>query len=208
MLLIFLGSTGGSLVKRVKVCWPGTPSTTSLPRQVVAADEFLGRLGEQLVGIGLGLREDLGILDYVEGEDLGGAVLQPQFHPAKGKLPDIDTPDDLRSWHIYASFQRLGRASRICGADSLSQSGLGRYGETRQIWLQPTVTNLGSTVRPGPPTGLPRSCTAGILAGRSVWRQPLRTIVRSRRVEETTRLGKSRRFVFYARVATPGSNSY
>ena len=71
-----LFSTGGSLTKRARPLWPGTLMATQVALDLVARQELLERLAGQLVGVGVGLAEDLGMLDVVErgGDDL------PVFH--------------------------------------------------------------------------------------------------------------------------------
>ena len=53
-----------------------------------ASDDQLGR-------VGVGLREDLGILDVVEGldDDLVGVVVCPATHRLQGALSNVDSPN-------------------------------------------------------------------------------------------------------------------
>src|SRR5262249_23706484 len=61
--------------------------------QGVVGQELLQRLADELVGVGVGLAEDLGILDVVEGggDDLAVDLLQSDR--LEGTLPQVDAPD-------------------------------------------------------------------------------------------------------------------
>ena len=91
MSAIFFSSTGGSLTKRARPLWPGTLMATMSPLRCVARQELLERLARQLVGVGVGLAEDLGVLDVVEGGGGRNAVdhLQPSAlrRSGRGRCP-------------------------------------------------------------------------------------------------------------------------
>ena len=84
------------------------------PREGVARQELLERLAGQLIGVGVGLAEDLGMLDVVEG---GGDDLAVDFLEAdglEGALAEIDAPNaDWLNWHeSYLPPVRGGRRFR------------------------------------------------------------------------------------------------
>ncbi len=65
----------------------------------VARQELVERLAGQLVGVGVGLAEDFGMLDVIEG---GGDELSVDHFKADGleaALPEIDAPDAGLHWH-------------------------------------------------------------------------------------------------------------
>ena len=73
MSAIFFSSTGGSLTKRARPLWPGDADGDDVALDGVAREELLQRLAGELVGVGVGLGEDLRVLDVVEG---GGGELR------------------------------------------------------------------------------------------------------------------------------------
>ena len=99
MSAIFFSSTGGSLTNRARPLWPATlMATMSLP-ELVARQELLQRLAGELVRVGVGLGEDLRVLDVVEGG--GGGLAVDEFQPQglEGTLADVDAPDAGRLGH-------------------------------------------------------------------------------------------------------------
>ncbi len=67
MSAIFFSSTGGSLTKRARPLWPGHADGDHVALDAVAREELLQRLAGQLIGVGVGLAEDLRVLDVIEG---------------------------------------------------------------------------------------------------------------------------------------------
>ena len=90
---IFFSSTGGSLTKRARPLWPGTLMATVSPRRVLRDRNLCQRLAGQLVGVGVGLAEDLGMLDVVEGGGGDLAVDDFEADGLEGALAEIDAPD-------------------------------------------------------------------------------------------------------------------
>ena len=68
---------------------------------VVAREKRRQRFGDQLVWIGFGLTEDLGIFDVVEGDDfhLGLVVVRHAAHRLERALTDVDSPHGVRLRH-------------------------------------------------------------------------------------------------------------
>ena len=64
---IFFDSTGGSLMNRARPLWPETRDRHPVAADRVAREELLQRLAHQLGRIGVGLAENLGVFDVVEG---------------------------------------------------------------------------------------------------------------------------------------------
>ena len=66
---------------------------------VVAGEELLQRLAGELVRVGVGLAQDLRVLDVVEGGRRHGPVdhLQPQR--LERRLTDVNPPDTVLHWH-------------------------------------------------------------------------------------------------------------
>ncbi len=79
--------------------------------EVVARQELFQRLAGQLVGVGVGLAEDLGMLDVVEGGGGDFAVDQFQADGLEGALAEIDAPDAGRGRlaEVEEGAARLGR---------------------------------------------------------------------------------------------------
>ena len=114
MSAIFFSSTGGSLTKRARPLWPGTLMATDVAAKVVARQELVQRLAGQLVGVGVGLAEDLGMLDVVEG---GGDELSVDFLEAdrlEAALAEVDAPNaGWLHWHESESPAGTRRGRRM-----------------------------------------------------------------------------------------------
>ena len=117
--------------------------------QVVAFEKRLERLAHQLLGVGVGLAEDLGVLDEVErlGHDLVGGFARNQLQRLQRGLADIERPDglDLRHAVSLLSIDRLGRRTNAkplrLESDRLVKSGRVKAFRSRPGWVQ------GSTAR-------------------------------------------------------------
>ena len=100
-------STGGSLMNLTSPAWPGTRDGDLAALQVVAVEEGRQRLADQLLGVGVGLAEDLGVLDEVErlGHDLVGRLARDELQRLEGGLADVERPDglDLRHARVLLS---------------------------------------------------------------------------------------------------------
>ena len=81
--------------------WPGTRDRHLAALQVVPLQERLQRLADQLLGVGVGLAEDLGIFDEVEGlgRHLVGSLARHQLQRLQRGLADIERPDGLDLRH-------------------------------------------------------------------------------------------------------------
>src|SRR5205085_1138607 len=60
---------------------------------LVAREELLQRLAAELVGVGVGLAEDLGVLDEVEGGGGHLPVLLDEADGLQAALPQVDAPN-------------------------------------------------------------------------------------------------------------------
>ena len=67
--------------------------------EVVAGEELLQRLAGELVGVGVGLGEDLGVLDEVEGGGRDDVVDQFQPEGFDGTLAYVNPPDAVLHCH-------------------------------------------------------------------------------------------------------------
>jgi len=60
--------------------------------QVVAGQELLERLARELVGVGIGLAEDLGVFDVVEGRGRERTFVVLEAERLEGTLAEVDAP--------------------------------------------------------------------------------------------------------------------
>ena len=100
---IFFASTGGSLMNRARPLWPATEMATVSPTDVVPREERLERLADQLRRLGLGLGENLGVLDVVErldDEPLWFFLMWTARQRLKSALTNIDAPNGATLGHI------------------------------------------------------------------------------------------------------------
>ena len=87
---------------------------------LVAGSELLQGRGNQLVAVGVGLREDFGVFDDVEGDGLELAVRGgPQLEGLQRTLPDVDAPHGIASSHSTTSVQRSFRLSAVSSRSSV-----------------------------------------------------------------------------------------
>ncbi len=100
---IFFSSTGGSLTNRARPDWPAMPMATSSLLDAVAREELLERLADEGVRVGVGLGEDLGVLDVVERGGGGLPVDQFEAQRLEGALADVDAPNAFRDDHDSVS---------------------------------------------------------------------------------------------------------
>ena len=99
---IFLRSTGGSLMNRARPLWPGTEIATRSPARSLRETNCCERFADQLVAIGVGLRENLGVLDVVEGLDDHSIVVffvRPAAQRFQRTLANINAPNGVTLRH-------------------------------------------------------------------------------------------------------------
>ena len=80
---------------------PGDADGDLAALQVVAVHEGGERLADEGLGVGVGLAEDLGVLDVVErlGHDLIRVIPRDELQRLQGRLADVEGPDGLDLRH-------------------------------------------------------------------------------------------------------------
>ena len=99
---IFFASTGGSLMNRARPLWPGHRDRHPVARAPLLRERnCFSASAISSAGSASGWREDLGILDVVEGldDDLVGVVVRPATQGLQRTLPDVDSPYGVGSGH-------------------------------------------------------------------------------------------------------------
>src|SRR5205085_1036578 len=81
---------GGQLDEAGQAALPGDADGDHVAPQAVARQKLLQSLARQLVGVGVGLAEDLGVLDVIEGGGLEFAVDLLKADGLEGALPQVD----------------------------------------------------------------------------------------------------------------------
>ena len=94
-------STGGSLMNLTSPDWPGTAIATLHPFSSLRSVNVASASRTSSSGIGVGLAQDLGILDEVErlGHDLVGRLARDELDRLECGLADVDRPDGLNLSH-------------------------------------------------------------------------------------------------------------
>ena len=90
---IFFSSTGGNFTKRSQTGLTGHADGDLIPLDGVARQEFFECLSGEGIGIGVGLRQDFGMFNIIEGGRRYFIVNELQSNGFEGALTNINTPN-------------------------------------------------------------------------------------------------------------------